>query len=234
MPETKAYLVITLLLCFSSSAKKIRLPLQRKISNGFIFCSPSVKSVSWTVHWHLSSPEPPPRHPHRLLTCVSVGLSITETERQWDLIVVGYLAVVHWPKCPICSPSVAFQLMLQWKCCTAEHLSSGSFWHVLVARLVLILWRFLKPKNHPLKNWNLVLGSSLVRICLVRSRNHYPFTFNLFFRSSSYSKYTIILSPSILSSAVLCTPSTTLLPSLGQGRRRRWGYSPSTSQDMGA
>ena len=37
-------------------------------------------------------PRTPSLHPHRPLTSVSVGLSITEAERQWCLVHVGYLA----------------------------------------------------------------------------------------------------------------------------------------------
>ena len=79
--------------------------------------------------------------------------------------------------------------MSRWNRWTAERLPSGSFWQVLVAHLMFIRWCFLKPKNHPLENWELVSGSSLVKICFSCRRNHHPFTFNPFFQSFVFHEW---------------------------------------------
>ena len=76
---------------------------------------------------------------------------------------------------------------------------------------MLILCCFLKPRNYPLEKWKLVLGSSSVRICFAHNRNHHPFTFNPFFRSSLYSDYNFA---SICGNSTLLSNLTRLLPLL--------------------
>ena len=69
----------------------ICLPLPQKMINGFTCRSPSANCYLNCV-LAVVQPRIPSLHPHRLLTSVSVSLSITEAERQWGLVYVGYLA----------------------------------------------------------------------------------------------------------------------------------------------
>ena len=185
-------LAITLLSYFTGSVKGIRLPFPRKMINGFTRCSPSANSVIWTVHWRLSSLEPPPRT-HRPLTSVSVGLSIWKAVGFgpcW-LLVVGSIGPKVQPHPHLlfggCHDEIAEQP-------NAYPLAlSGRCWWLASCLFGCISW---SPKtiHREIGSWYLA-----------------PARWEL----ALHIDETTILSPPIPSFKALCTPWTTSLPSLG-------------------
>ena len=160
----------------------ICLPLPQKMINGFTCRSPSANCYL-NCALAVVQPRIPSLHPHRLLTSVSVSLSITEAERQWGLVYVGYLAWGPLDQRSNLLTLSCFSPDVTMKSVNSRTLTLWLFLAGVGGSPYAYSVVFLEAQNHPLENWELVSGSSSVKIRFSCRRNHHPFTFNPFFQS---------------------------------------------------